>query len=64
MQTAMISVERRNSAIMRKKICLAGRGGMLGEAFYREFGKGYELMATDIDVNEKWLTFSDFRDFQ
>jgi dTDP-4-dehydrorhamnose reductase len=48
---------------MMKKIYIAGCGGMLGAAFYKEFGDRYQLMSTDIDVNEKWLTFCDFRDF-
>ena len=35
---------------------------MLGEAFYEKFSKDYNLKCTDIDVNEKWLTYLDFRD--
>ena len=35
---------------------------MLGEAFYDVFSKKYELKCTDINVNEKWLDFLDFRD--
>jgi dTDP-4-dehydrorhamnose reductase len=49
---------------MKKKIYLAGAGGMLGEAFYRIFKDDYELKCTDKDVNEKWLSFLDFRDFE
>jgi dTDP-4-dehydrorhamnose reductase len=49
---------------MKKKIYLAGAGGMLGEAFYRIFKEDYELKCTDKDVNEKWLSFLDFRDFE
>jgi len=45
---------------MKKKIFLAGVGGMLGEAFYLEFSKDYELYCTDKDVNEKWLHYLDF----
>mgnify|MGYP003322037948 CR=1 FL=1 len=37
---------------MKKKCFLAGVGGMLGEAFYFEFSKDYELYCTDKDVNE------------
>jgi len=44
------------------KIYIAGCGGMLGEAFYEKFSKDYNLKCTDIDVNEKWLTYLDFRD--
>ena len=36
---------------------------MLGEAFYRQFKEDYKLKCTDIDVNEKWLQYLDFRDF-
>lgn len=46
-----------------KKIYIAGCGGMLGEAFHRQF-KDYELKCTDKDVNEPWLSFLDFRNFQ
>ena len=47
---------------MRKKIYLAGCGGMLGEAFYHQFKNDYEIKCTDKDVNESWLSFLDFRD--
>ncbi len=46
-----------------KKIYVAGCGGMLGEAFYKQFKEDYELKCTDKDVNESWLSFLDFRDF-
>src|SRR5262245_40732990 len=46
-----------------KKIYIAGCGGMLGEAFYAQFKEDHELRCTDIDVNEKWLSYLDFRDF-
>ena len=36
---------------------------MLGEAFYTQFREDYILKCTDKDVNESWLTFLDFRDF-
>ena len=47
----------------KKKIYIAGSGGMLGEAFYNQFGNEYELKCTDIDVNETWLSALDFRDY-
>ena len=47
---------------MKKKIYIAGCGGMLGEAFYQQFSNEYELKCTDKDVNENWLSFLDFRD--
>ncbi|MBS1920206.1 MAG: NAD(P)-dependent oxidoreductase [Bacteroidetes bacterium] len=48
----------------KKKIYMAGVGGMLGEAFYKTFKNAYELKCTDIDVNEKWLKYLDFRNFE
>jgi dTDP-4-dehydrorhamnose reductase len=49
---------------MRKKIYIAGCGGMLGEAFYAQFKNDHELKCTDIDVNESWLSYLDFRDYE
>jgi dTDP-4-dehydrorhamnose reductase len=46
----------------KKKIYIAGSGGMLGEAFYKQFKKDYKLKCTDKDVNEEWLSLLDFRD--
>lgn len=46
-----------------KKIYIAGCGGMLGEAFYKQFNKEYKLKCTDIDLNENWLSYLDFRDY-
>jgi len=48
---------------MKKKIYIAGCGGMLGEAFYTQFKDDFILKCTDKDVNETWLSFLDFRDF-
>tara|TARA_B110000091_G_C13805784_1_gene472456 strand:- start:1453 stop:2358 length:906 start_codon:yes stop_codon:yes gene_type:complete len=45
-----------------KRIYIAGSGGMLGEAFYTQFKNDYNLKCTDIDVNEDWLSYLDFRD--
>jgi len=36
---------------------------MLGEAFYKQFGDEYVLKCTDIDLNEEWLSYLDFRDY-
>ena len=44
-----------------KKIYIAGCGGMLGEAFHKQFAD-HELKCTDIDVNDSWLSYLDFRD--
>jgi len=46
-----------------KNIFIAGCGGMLGKAFYEEFKVDYNLYCTDINVNEQWLSYQDFRDF-
>ena len=48
---------------MKMKIYIAGCGGMLGEAFYTQFRDDYILRCTDKDVNESWLSYLDFRDF-
>ncbi len=48
---------------MSKRIYVAGCGGMLGEAFHKVFGADSTLKCTDIDVNEPWLSYLDFRDF-
>jgi len=48
----------------KKKIYIAGAGGMLGEAFYKQFKDDYTIKCTDKDVNEDWLSFLDFRDFE
>ncbi|MGD0340517.1 MAG: sugar nucleotide-binding protein, partial [Bacteroidales bacterium] len=49
---------------MKKKIYIAGCGGMLGEAFYKQFKDDYILRCSDKDMNELWLSFLDFRDFK
>ena len=49
---------------MKKKIYIAGCGGMLGEAFFHQFKDEYVLKCTDKDVNESWLSYLDFRDFE
>jgi dTDP-4-dehydrorhamnose reductase len=48
----------------KDKVYIAGCGGMLGEAFYRVFGEDYDLKCTDIDINEEWLSYLDFRDYE
>ncbi len=48
----------------KKKIYIAGCGGMLGEAFYKIYKDDFILKCTDKDVNEDWLSFLDFRDFE
>jgi len=46
------------------KILITGCGGMLGEAVYSVFSDVCVVKATDIDVNEKWLSYLDVRDCQ
>jgi dTDP-4-dehydrorhamnose reductase len=46
-----------------KKIYIAGGGGMLGEAFYNIFSKNYVIKCTDIDLNEDWIQYMDFRNY-
>jgi len=46
-----------------ERIYIAGCGGMLGEAFQKVFGADHELKCTDINVDESWLKYLDFRDF-
>jgi len=49
---------------MKNRIYIAGCGGMLGEAFYKNFNYDFNLKCTDIDVNEDWLSFLDFRNYE
>lgn len=37
---------------------------MLGEAFYEKFKDDFDLKCTDIHLNEDWLSYLDFRDFE
>jgi dTDP-4-dehydrorhamnose reductase len=46
------------------RIFVAGCGGMLGEAFYETFSRLADVKATDIDVNETWLSSGDVRNFE
>jgi len=47
-----------------RKIYIAGCGGMLGEAFHKQFSVDYELKCTDKDVNESWLSYLDFSNLE
>src|SRR5579884_1471997 len=44
------------------RIYMAGAGGMLGEAFHEQFSPQHDVRCTDIDVNDRWLSYLDFRD--
>jgi dTDP-4-dehydrorhamnose reductase len=46
------------------RLFVAGCGGMLGEAFYRSVAPIAQIKATDIDLNEPWLSHADVRDFE
>jgi len=48
--------------LKKVKIYIAGCGGMLGEAFYQKFKDEYDLKCSDINTNENWLSYLDFRD--
>lgn len=45
------------------KLYIAGAGGMLGDAFYKHFINNHDIRCSDINVNEPWLSFLDFRDY-
>jgi dTDP-4-dehydrorhamnose reductase len=45
------------------RVLLTGAGGMLGDAFYSTFSNKVNLLATDINLNEKWLNYLDVRDY-
>ena len=45
-----------------KRIYIAGAGGMLGEAFHSCFGDDCDVKCSDIDLNDDWLSYLDFRD--
>ena len=46
------------------KIYIAGCGGMLGQAVFELFSSIGKVKATDIDLNERWLSYADVRDFK
>jgi dTDP-4-dehydrorhamnose reductase len=45
-------------------ILVTGCGGMLGEAVHAEFKHDHTVYATDTDLNEKWLSYLDIRNFE
>ena len=47
----------------RKKIYIAGAGGMLVKIL-SGFGNDYKLKCTDIDVNDEWISYLDFRNYE
>ena len=47
-----------------KKIYIAGCGGMLGEAFYKQFKESYNLNVLIKMLMKIGLSFLDFREFE
>lgn len=45
------------------RIYIAGCGGMLGDAAYKRFSSIAQVKATDIELNEPWLSYADVRDY-
>ncbi len=45
----------------KTKVMITGCGGMLGQAVYEKFDRECTVLATDIDLNEPWLTHCDVR---
>ena len=43
-------------------VLITGCGGMLGEGVYKRFKDNARVVATDIDLNEPWLSLLDVRD--
>lgn len=48
---------------MKKRILIAGGAGMLGNAFYAVFSNDYDVLVTDIDLNEDHIKYMDFRNY-
>jgi dTDP-4-dehydrorhamnose reductase len=44
------------------RVYIAGCGGMLGSDVYNTFSKACTVKASDVDVNESWLSYADVRD--
>lgn len=45
------------------KVYIAGCGGMLGKAVHKLFSSISDVLASDIDVNESWLSYADVRNY-
>ncbi len=49
---------------VRSRVYVAGCGGMLGDALYRELvATGSEVLATDISLGDSWLEHCDVRNY-
>jgi len=49
---------------MKKKIFIAGGGGMLGDAFYNVFNSQYEVLVTDKELTDSWVHKLDFNNHE
>ena len=49
---------------MKNKALITGCGGMLGKAAYEILSQSYDVIATDIDLNENWLSYLDVRNIE
>lgn len=49
---------------MKNKALITGSGGMLGKAAYEILSKRYDVIATDIDLNETWISYLDVREIE
>jgi len=47
---------------MKNKALITGCGGMLGKAAYKILSEKYDVIATDINLNEPWLSYLDVRE--
>jgi dTDP-4-dehydrorhamnose reductase len=45
---------------MKKRIFIAGGGGMLGDAFFSVFNSDYEVLVTDKEITDTWVHKLDF----
>jgi len=49
---------------MKNRALITGCGGMLGKSAYEILSKIYSVVATDIDLNEPWLSYLDVRNIE
>jgi dTDP-4-dehydrorhamnose reductase len=54
---------KKSSSVRKDRVLVLGAGGMLGGAVFKEVSERYsDVIATDIDLNEPWLSRLDVRD--
>ena len=60
-QFCLDAIDRENTKV--EKVLITGAGGMVGHAVYYFFKQKYSnILATDIDVNEEWISYLDVKD--